>query len=194
MDYLRTRDQPMSTTAEPLSLNKARELAMVLVADLAPHCERVEVAGSIRRGKPWVNDIEIVAIPKTVAVAGTMDLFGNEEQAGGQERDPAFVEAAKRYIHTHVKGQLATGRYVQFLTRTGVKVDLFMATRDNWGYILTIRTGSAEYSKGLAHRWVKMGYEGKDGMLTRFGKPVPLNEERDLFTILQLPWVPPTER
>jgi hypothetical protein len=45
-----------------------------------------------------------------------------------------------------------------------------------------------------AWRWKKMGYEGKDGMLTRFGKPVPLAEERDLFQLLQLPWVQPNDR
>ena len=86
------------------------------------------------------------------------------------------------------------GRYVQFLTRTGVKVDLFMATPDNWGYIFAIRTGSAEFSQSLAWRWKKMGYEGQDGMLTRFGKPVPLKEERDLFNLIQLPWVQPQDR
>ena len=184
----------MSTTAEPMSLNKARELALLLVADLAPHCDRVEIAGSIRRGKAWVNDIELVAIPKTVPVDKPTDLFGNAEAGADTERSPGFVEAVRKYIHTHVKGQVATGRYVQFFTRTGVKVDLFMATRDNWGYILTIRTGSAEYSKGLAHRWVKLGYEGKDGMLRRFGKPVLVKEERDLFNLLQIQWVPPSER
>jgi len=31
---------------------------------LAPYCERIEIAGSVRRKKPYCKDIEIVAIPK----------------------------------------------------------------------------------------------------------------------------------
>ena len=184
----------MSAGTAPMSLREALGLARILADDLRPHCSRIEIAGSIRRGKAWVNDIEIVAIPKQVPVAAAEDLFGGEERSTGTERDPGFVAVVKRSAHTLVRGKPATGRYVQFLARTGVKVDLFMATPENWGYILAIRTGSAEFSKSLAWRWKKMGYEGQDGMLTRFGKPVPLKEERDLFNLIQLPWVQPQDR
>jgi DNA polymerase/3'-5' exonuclease PolX len=184
----------MSAGTTAISLREAQELARILVADLAPHCTRIEVAGSIRRGKAWVNDIEIVCIPKEVPIPAVADLFGNEERPAGKERDPGFAEVVKRYAETLVKGQPSTGKYMQLITRTGVKVDLFTATRENWGYIFAIRTGSAEFSQSLAWRWKKMGYEGKEGMLTRFGKPVPLAEERDLFQLLQLPWVQPNDR
>lgn len=184
----------MSTTAEPMSLSKARELALMLVENLGRYCDRIEIAGSIRRGKDWINDIEVVCIPKVVPVEPVTDLFGKVSNPGEKQRDPNFVEVIRWFADTIVKGQPATAKYIQFLTRTGVKVDVFTATPDNWGYILAIRTGSAEFSKGLAHRWKKLGYEGIDGMLTRFGKPVSLKEERDLFNLLQLPWVPPSER
>ena len=184
----------MSAAGNPIPLREARQLAAILVSDLQPHCDRIEVAGSIRRGKEWVNDIELVAIPKQVRAAAVEDLFGDAGIPAGTERDPGFVAVVKRYADTLVKGKPATGRYVQFITRTGIKVDLFTATRDNWGYILAIRTGSAEFSQSLAWRWKKMGYEGQDGMLTRFGKPVPLKEERDLFDLIQLPWVQPQDR
>lgn len=39
-------------------------LASKIVSTIDPHCTRVEVAGSIRRRKPTVNDIDIVAQPK----------------------------------------------------------------------------------------------------------------------------------
>ena len=35
-----------------------------LVSILAPFCERIEIAGSLRRLKPEVGDIELVVIPK----------------------------------------------------------------------------------------------------------------------------------
>lgn len=177
-----------------MSYRDAVEKARALMCDLNPHCDRIEIAGSIRRGKPWINDIELVAIPRIVPVPPMEDLWGNVTNPGETMRDPGFTDVVKRYAETIVKGDPRAAKYIQFLTRTGVKVDVFTATPDNWGYILAIRTGSAEFSKGLAHRWKKLGYEGVDGMLTRFGKPVPLKEERDLFNLLQLPWVPPSER
>ena len=42
----------------------AIEIAEKVKALLLPHCERIEIAGSVRRKKPNVKDIEIVAIPK----------------------------------------------------------------------------------------------------------------------------------
>lgn len=182
------------STGTKFPLAQARRMAETLCADLAPHCTRIEIAGSIRRARPLVGDIEIVCIPKEVRVEAGTDIFGTPLPGAVKQRDPGFVAVVKRYTSTHVKGQAATGRSVQIITRTGVKVDLFMATPDNWGYILAIRTGSAEFSQSLAWRWKKMGYKGQDGMLTRFGKPVPLKEERDLFDLLGIQWVQPSER
>jgi DNA polymerase/3'-5' exonuclease PolX len=42
-----------------------------IVEALRPYCERIEIAGSLRREKPMVGDIEIVAIPRR-----PVDLFG----------------------------------------------------------------------------------------------------------------------
>lgn len=177
-----------------IPLPEARRMAEALCADLAPHCTRIEIAGSIRRMRPMVGDIEIVCIPKEVPVDAGTDIFGNPLPCADKQRDKGFVAVVRRYTATHVKGHAATGRYVQFITRTGVKVDLFMARPENWGYILAIRTGSAEFSQSLAWRWKKLGYEGVDGMLTKYWKDVPLREERDLFDLLGIQWVQPSER
>ncbi len=47
-----------------MKLDKALEIAERTKKLLAPYCERIEIAGSIRRKKPEVKDIELVAIPK----------------------------------------------------------------------------------------------------------------------------------
>jgi len=45
-----------------------------------------------------------------------------------------------------------------------------------------IRTGSADFSHlVLAASWVKQGYKGDDGYLTRDGKKIAVKEEEDLF-------------
>ena len=47
-----------------MELTKAREIADRIVVLLKPYCARVEIAGSIRRRKADVHDIEIVCLPK----------------------------------------------------------------------------------------------------------------------------------
>ena len=44
-------------------LDLAEVTAAVLVKLLAPACERIEVAGSVRRGRLDVGDIELLAVP-----------------------------------------------------------------------------------------------------------------------------------
>ena len=55
-------------------LTEAQNIAEKLVDKLRPACERIEIAGSIRRQKAEIGDIEIVAIPKYLA---TRNLFGD---------------------------------------------------------------------------------------------------------------------
>ena len=47
-----------------MNLQQAQQIAERIKSELAPHCDRIEIAGSIRRKKPEVKDIEIVCIPK----------------------------------------------------------------------------------------------------------------------------------
>ena len=46
-----------------MKYEEALKIAEEVKALLAPHCLRIEIAGSIRRKKPEVKDIEIVAYP-----------------------------------------------------------------------------------------------------------------------------------
>jgi DNA polymerase/3'-5' exonuclease PolX len=46
-----------------MELKRAQEIASQVITKLAPYCERIEVAGSIRRRRPFVHDIDVVVIP-----------------------------------------------------------------------------------------------------------------------------------
>ena len=181
---------PEPATAKPKedsagNLERMTALAARYLGVLEPFCDRVAIAGSVRRRRPRCGDIEVVAIPKTVEGPG--DLFGPT-----RVRDPAFCGVVDGW--DKVKGK-PTGRYTQRMLREGVKLDLFMATPDNWGLILAIRTGSATFShKVLARRWTSLGYHSTGGMLQKNGKALPVREERDLFKLLGLDWVPPEKR
>ena len=48
----------MSKTLRPL--DEAERIACTIVADLLPFCQRIQVAGSVRRRKELVGDIGVV--------------------------------------------------------------------------------------------------------------------------------------
>lgn len=155
-----------------MELSKAIEIANKVVEKLKPFTERIEIAGSIRRLKSDVGDIEIVAIPKKDR-SGLINIVSKWQKVRGEP----------------------TGKYTQRVLPDGIKLDLFFATKDNWGLIFAIRTGSAEYShKVLATNWVKLGYKSIEGMLHKDGKPIEIREEIDLFNLLKMDYVKPELR
>jgi DNA polymerase/3'-5' exonuclease PolX len=160
-----------------MRLDKAQEIAERVKAELAPHCDRIEIAGSIRRQKKTVGDIEMVAIPKPYDTG----LFAS-----------GIASVIDRW--PKVRGELPC-KYTQRTLPEGIALDLFFATPDNWGLIIGIRTGSADFSKYvLAQGWVRQGYRSAEGMLTWHGNPVPCREEKDLFAMAGAEWVEPELR
>src|SRR5438876_753465 len=164
----------MSTTHRPLA--KAERIAAVIVADLAPFCDRIQVAGSVRRRKEVVGDIEFVAIPRYVPAG----LFGDCTANLLWEH----LHASDAYRFT--KGDHPAGRYYQLalLRDAGVQLDLFLAQPDNWGLTLLVRTGSAAFSTAMLARWKRLHGIRRDQpgsvdgrLVTRDGRVVPTAEE-----------------
>ncbi len=166
--------------SKKFAYDEAYSIALAVLELLRPHCIRCEIAGSIRREKPEVKDIEIVAIPKPYQTG----LF-----------EDGIAEVVNRW--QKVKGELAYGKtkYTQRILPEGIKLDLFFAEEGNWGLIFAIRTGSADYShKVLANGWVKRGYKSEGGYLTQGGKTYNVLEEKDLFDRIGLAYIEPKHR
>ena len=154
-----------------MEYQKALQIAEKVKQQLEPYCDRIEIAGSIRRKKPQVKDIEVVAIPN--------DRF----QLG------MIVNKWKK-----IRGDIS-GKYLQRTLPEGINLDLFFATERNWGYIFSIRTGNAEFSRQiLANGWVKAGFTGKEGMLIKNSQEQEIREEIDLFNLIGIDFVPPEQR
>jgi DNA polymerase/3'-5' exonuclease PolX len=160
-----------------MKLEIAKQIADKVLLQLQPHCERIAIAGSIRRKKEEVKDIEIVAIPKPFEVG----LFSS-----------GIASVVNQW--EKVKGELPC-KYTQRILPEGIKLDLFFAEPENWGLIFAIRTGSAEYShKILASGWVKAGYTSREGYLWHGNDRYNCREEIDLFNRIQLKYVEPELR
>ena len=176
-----------ATKKQTMPLAYAQRVAGRVVELLAPYCERIEIAGSIRRERPHIGDVEIVCIPQTVEAPDGM--FNTK-----LVRHPGFIDQVQQW--QKVKGK-PTGKYTQRILPDGTKLDLFIASEDNWGLILAIRTGSARFShQVLARSWVACGFHSKDGRLVRerTGFKPPIREEKDLFELIGLAWVEPRDR
>lgn len=156
---------------------EALKIATAALERLRPYCVRIEIAGSIRRKKTEVKDIEIVAIPKPFGIG----LFEN-----------GIAMVVNQWVK--VRGELPC-KYTQRVLPEGIKLDLFFAEEGNWGIIYAMRTGSAEYShRVLANGWVRQGFHSEDGYLYRNGAKYEVREEEDLFKLLGLMYVEPEER
>ena len=154
-------------------LADARAIADKTLAQLTPYCIRASIAGSIRREKPDCKDIELVVIPRS--------------------RDLAqFADAVNRWHK--IKGE-PSGRYTQRYLPDGIKLDLFMAELTNFGAILLIRTGDANFSEWfVAEALPKAGFRMKEGWVHKRGLRIPTFEEGDMFRLAGLDYIPPSQR
>ena len=135
------------STGTRIPLAEALGIAANVVAVLGPHCLKIDVAGSVRRQRPTIGDLEIVCLPDRDPLEST-PLF-----AGG------FAAAVERWPGS--KGN-PDGRYTQRLLPCGLRLDLFMPHPDGYGLIMAIRTGSADWShKVLATGWKRAGFHSE---------------------------------
>lgn len=176
-----------------LSLKVARILANQIVQLLKPACIRLEVAGSIRREKPEIGDIEIIAISKL-----QLGLFQNLEDINQPVLHPYLDSLLGLSI---VKLDEWGPKYRKFalLEHQDVPVDLFIIRPEQWGYTLAIRTGPANLSQKLVTHRAKGGFlpghlSVKESQLWTENGPIPTPEEEHFFQALELPLLEPQNR
>lgn len=150
---------------------------------------RVEVAGSVRREKSEVGDLEIVA--RAGREYNECSMHGVLEQLHIERGQPNRAGARAPW----------GGRYYRGVARVTdgleVGVDLFVVYPPaEWGPIYAIRTGSAAFSQAVVTRLHRYGFECRDGRLTRRGggATVPCPSEEVFFSAARLPWIPPSLR
>lgn len=166
---------------------EAQQIAEELIKKLSSHCLRIEIAGSLRRLKPEIGDIELVARPKP-----RYDLFGN---ILSDDHDLNYFDYAA--IGKPIKNG---NKYKQILLWEEINLDLFIVTPPaQWGVIFLIRTGSAEFS----HRFVTPRNQGgllpsnfkvQDGAVWSNNHIIETPEEKDFFALAGVPFIEPEQR
>lgn len=169
----------MSQTITCLKLETARVIAEQVCQVLRPVCERVEVAGSIRRRRPLVHDIDLVAIPNNQG-AFLYALQSLGQVTGGRDI---------------IKVALIVG-VIDADAVNPVTLDVYIAKPLTWAGLMLIRTGSTRHNIMLCQRARELGYRlHADGSGIDNGDEIYTPEtEQSFFNLLRLPYKPPSER
>lgn len=163
--------------------------ASLLVEKLRPACHRIEIAGSLRRCKPLVSDIEIIAVPVAIP-----NLIGEPQLKSELDvlLDDLPVNFTKR--GTRYQQFWFDGSHLPFY------VDLFLQPDPaTWGVNMMLRTGSAEFSHRMvtpqsAGGYKPDGYEVRSARVWHNGATVETPNEEDVFDLWKMPFVDPRER
>ena len=176
----------------------ARKVADKLAAELTSRCERIEVAGSLRRGKADVGDIEILYVPRLGQVRVPGELFPRQ----GSLTDELLEQWLAKHMLTkrpNVNGTTAWGTLNKLAihTASGIPIDLFATTAVRWFVSLVVRTGSKEMNTTLANSALRRGMQlHAYGVLenTKTGEQIIPQSEREVFERLGVPYREPAER
>jgi DNA polymerase/3'-5' exonuclease PolX len=177
--------------------------AEMLRAHLIDYCQRIEVAGSLRRRKAAVKDIELVAIPTFREEAE--GLWGETVKVDLLEQRIAALYAdgllALRDVEVHrqdgsIEHQQRNGRSYKALEFEGVPVDLFIVHpgEADWGVIYAIRTGPGDWNQRIVTDCQRFLRRVEGGRVYHSGQYIPCPEEPDFFRAVGQEWIEPHER
>ena len=151
------------------------------ILKLGKQVSGVQVAGSLRRGKETIGDLDLlVTLP---------------EERATPEHVSAVAEEILKY--PRIQQVLARGENkVSFVLSNGMQVDVRLLPPSQTGAALLYFTGSKEHNVTLRQRALKMGFTLNEYALSRLKdeKPVASRTEEEIYKKLNLPWIPPELR
>jgi DNA polymerase (family 10) len=163
-----------------LPLAKAQHYAETIAEKLHSYCDKIEIAGSIRRGRPYCGDIDLVVLPRDIEGLRDRVKLGRKVITDGTQN--LIVE-------------LADGTQLDiFIARPQTRT-LLDINPTNFGSLFLCRTGSSKHNIYLIEHAKTLGliwspYQG----IYRGHDLIASETEEDIFQALQLTPVPPGKR
>jgi DNA polymerase (family 10) len=145
-----------------------------------PGIERITTAGSLRRGRETVGDLDIL-----VTGAACCD---------DAERQKAVQYVAK---YPPLMSIIAQGdNKISFQVRSGMQVDVRLLPPESFGAAMQYFTGSKAHNVALRQRALRMGYTLNEYSLAdlKTEKAVAGKTEEEIYSRLKLDYVPPELR
>jgi len=158
-------------------LSFASQVAQELVTYLseAPGVDRIVPAGSLRRGKETVGDLDLLVTGP--GAAAVLDRFVQHPQV------------------TEVLGK-GTNKASARFGREGIQVDVRALPAESFGAALQYFTGSKEHNIALRTRALRLGYSVSEYGVFRTSddQRVAGAQEEEVYAVLGLDWIPPELR
>ncbi len=154
------------------ALDRAEMLVTALRAE--PGCRAAEIAGSLRRRKEVIGDVDLVAASDDPAPL--LERFAAHEGV----QDVVALGDAKASVVLH----------------DGLQVDLRVIDPAQWGSLLQHFTGSKAHNVALRERARDQGLSLSEHGFAPIGggDPEPCATEEDVYARLGLDWIPPELR
>jgi DNA polymerase/3'-5' exonuclease PolX len=160
--------------------------------------EQWEIAGSIRRRKMDVGDVEHVVIPRFGAVIVSTGLFTETKTINLLcARMEELVAAGTIAKHIYGGSGPRWGEKYRGSEFGGMLHEVFMADARNFGSVLLIRTGPAEFSERIVTIFKDGGMlRQQEGYLryTASGEVVPVPDEATYLRLAGLSYISPENR
>jgi len=145
-----------------------------------PGIDRITPAGSLRRGRETVGDLDILVTGKACATE--------------EGRQKAIAHVAK---YPPLMDVIASGdNKISFHLRSGMQVDVRLLPPESFGAAMQYFTGSKAHNVALRQRALKMGYTLNEYALATLEgeKPVAGKTEEEIYARLNLDYIPPEMR
>ena len=176
-----------------MRLDHAERIAGRIVGALREWCDRIEIAGSIRRRRPHVGDIDLVVLARDGQEQRIRDrmLQSCRRVVCGDQAMVVAMPVPAGCPHPANELQID----VWFAKRSTGDLFEVAASAHNFGTLLLCRTGSKEHNIRLCTRARDMGikWDPHHGVM-RGNRVVASEEEADVFRALDLPFIAPESR
>lgn len=142
--------------------------------------ERVTPAGSLRRGRDTVGDLDLLVTGPACAPGRTSN---GVEYVAGYPGIADIIVKGENKISFHVAG--------------GLQVDVRLLPAESYGAALQYFTGSKSHNVALRQRALKMGFTLSEWALARLddeSKVVAAATEKEIYAALKMSWIPPEMR
>ena len=204
-----TVERPASPPSAPLNGSPAgdkprfpREVGLQVAAELCAalksSCERLIVAGSLRRQKPTIGDIEILYIGKAAVRRVKDDFFATYTANLADETIEALERGGIVVRRTNLNGWQMYGPKNKLMRHkaTGLPVDFFSATEANWWNYLVCRTGPADSNTRICMVAQDRGWKWNPygAGFSRGGELREMASEEAVFAFVGLPYAQPKDR
>lgn len=177
---------------------EAMAVASEMIGRLKQACARIAIVGSLRRGKETVGDIELLYVP--LLTERENDMFSRRIVSVADEVCEKLLRDGVLKKRPNVKGHVAWGESNKLAihVESGIPLDLFSTTEQNWWVSLVIRTGSKETNLRLTRSAIERGRTlnayGRGVTVRATGQVIEATSEREVFELCGVPWLEPYER